>query len=124
MNFTNRLLLILLSLAFLVQGMGNLFVCLEFKLNHAYLERYVCIERGIPNSKCKAHCHLKKQLQSSEGRQNSIKLKDDVEFTLQWHGDIGSEHVYYSKPFNYLPYSITMQVKEIATELFQPPEYV
>ena len=124
MNFPNRLLLFLLSLAFLVQGMGNLFVCLEFNLNRAYLERYVCIERGIPNSKCKAHCHLKKQLQSSEGRQNSIKLKDDVEFILQWHGDISSEHVYCSKPFNYLPYSISMQVKDIATELFQPPEYV
>lgn len=93
MNFLKRLLFIALSLAFLVQGMGNLFICLEFKLNLTYLERYVCIERGIPNSKCKAHCRLKKQCRTLEGLNKFVKIHQLL-----------SKYMYYSQAlFNKKP---------------------
>lgn len=124
MNSLNRLLLMVLALALLTQCMGNLFACLEFKLNLDYLEKYVCVERGKPDSKCKAHCHLKKQLQNSERRLAIIKIKEETEFILLSYGHASTPQVYYDKPYNYLPYRTSMLIEVTIEKLFQPPEYI
>lgn len=67
----------------LCQGMGNVIKLTCFKVNQNNLTRYVCVERNMPNSSCKAHCHLRKTLNENEkSTSSSNKLKDENEIFI------------------------------------------
>lgn len=64
---------IFLALLILLQGFGKTWIILSFKLNQQTISKNICVQRNIPNNKCKGKCHLKKQLKNSENKdQNQL----------------------------------------------------
>ncbi|MBK7245981.1 MAG: hypothetical protein LKG19_13695 [Saprospiraceae bacterium] len=76
---------IFLAILILMQGFGKTWIILSFKLNQQTISKNICVQRNIPNNKCKGKCHLKKQLKKSEQKdQNQIPNLSNQSFASDY----------------------------------------
>lgn len=72
---------ILLASVFLMQTVSKLFIVANYELNKAYISKNLCENKNKPSLHCNGKCHLKKQLQKEDKKenQNPNNLKEKIE---------------------------------------------
>jgi len=74
----------LLASAFLLQSASSLLIVANYTINRDYISKNLCENRAKPNMHCNGKCHLKKQLQKEEKKENSspgnMKNKSELQF--------------------------------------------
>ncbi|MFL5762301.1 MAG: hypothetical protein ACJ77K_00055 [Bacteroidia bacterium] len=73
---------ITLSLAILLQSAGKLIVIVDFGLNQEYIAKNLCENKAKPMMHCNGKCHLRKQLQKEDKKDNSpnsLREKHEVQ---------------------------------------------
>jgi hypothetical protein len=66
-----NLFIILLSLGILFQSLNKGLIFVNFQVNKEYIAKNLCVKKAIQNNTCKGKCHLKKQLQEAEKKDQS-----------------------------------------------------
>ncbi|MBN8695618.1 MAG: hypothetical protein J0L87_03720 [Bacteroidetes bacterium] len=88
----NRICLILALTGVLMQNFGKVFILLNFELNRDYIAKSLCVKKDIPNNSCKGKCHLKKELDKEEKKEqspaNPIKEKEVIQFFSEFNSGI------------------------------------
>ncbi|WP_143087601.1 hypothetical protein [Chitinophaga sp. YR627] len=73
-----QLITVLLMMIWLCQLSGRYFVMFEFYLNQEYIAQNLCVNKDKPQLHCNGRCHLKKQLNEEEKRdQNNPERRTD-----------------------------------------------
>ena len=59
-------------------------ILVNFQINKDYISKNLCVQKEVKNNCCKGSCHLKKQLQEEEKKEQSpaSSLKDVKEFQM------------------------------------------
>lgn len=77
------LFVILVGVGIILHSFSKVIILINFQLNKEYISKNLCQQKSIKNNSCKGHCHLKKQLQKDEKRdQHPNSLKDTKEFQI------------------------------------------
>jgi len=79
-----KIFAILLSLAILVLSSGKTFILLNYAVNKEFIAKNLCENRNKPKMNCNGKCHLKKELQKEEKKDQSpfSSMKEKVEVQL------------------------------------------
>lgn len=82
-SFKQIVSLILLSV-FLLQIFSRFIICADYIINKDYIAKVLCINKDKPRMRCEGKCHLKKQLDKEEKKEqsptNPIKEKNEIQF--------------------------------------------
>lgn len=78
------LIAILLTSIFIFQSAGKLIVIANFSINKEYISKNLCENKSKPKLHCNGKCHLKKQLQKEDKKENTplsnSKEKQEVQY--------------------------------------------
>ena len=80
-----HIFLILALTGVLFQNFTKIIIYANFELNRDYIAKNICVKKDIPDNSCKGSCHLKKQLDDEEKREQAPpvrNLKEVKEFQL------------------------------------------
>jgi hypothetical protein len=75
---------ILLAAAFMLQSASKLIILAHYSINKEYISKNLCENKQKPKMHCNGKCHLKKQLQKEDKKENSTPAasKDKADFQL------------------------------------------
>lgn len=65
-----KLIALLLSICIMLQLTGSSVLLLSYELNKEQITKTLCVNRNKPRMHCNGKCHLKKQLQEQEKKEN------------------------------------------------------
>ncbi len=75
---------ILLCTAFLLQPLSKLLILVDYEINKAAITQIFCVNKNKPKMNCNGKCHLKKQLEKEDKKQESApfssKEKSEIQF--------------------------------------------
>lgn len=68
----------------LLQNFTRVIIYANFELNRDYIAKNICVKKDIPDNSCKGSCHLKKQLDEEEKKEETPvrNLKEVKEFQV------------------------------------------
>lgn len=71
---------ILILAALAAQSFSQLGIVAYYRLNRAYIAKYLCINRDKPMMHCNGKCYLARQLRENEQRehQGNVEVKADI----------------------------------------------
>ena len=101
---------------------SNWLVIASFNLNQQYIAKQLCINRNNPNSTCKGHCYLCKQLNKAEkpeGNNGGSKEKFEVQLFFVDTKPIQASQVTTEKIVYTVPKPFTSQY--CLKSFFHPP---
>lgn len=82
-----QLITIFLMLVWLCQLSDRYFVMFEFYINQEYVARNLCVNKDKPQLQCNGQCHLEKQLDEEEKReQNNPERRTDNKNEIVYDG--------------------------------------
>jgi len=68
----------------MIQSASKLLIMANYEINKAFIAKNLCENKAKPMMHCNGKCHLKKQLQKQDKKENSgpnsVKEKQDVQF--------------------------------------------
>ena len=78
------LFVILVGVGIFLQSFSKMIILVNFQINKDYISKNLCVQKEVKNNCCKGNCHLKKQLQEEEKKEQSpaSSLKDVKEFQM------------------------------------------
>lgn len=77
------LFVILVGTGIILHSFSTMIILINFQLNKEYISKNLCVQKAIKNNHCNGHCHLKKQLQEEEKKdQVPANLKDLKDFQI------------------------------------------
>jgi hypothetical protein len=89
---------ILLASAFLLQSAGKLLVLANYEINKEYIAKTLCVNKAKPKMHCNGKCHLKKQLEKQEKKENTpannLKTKIDIQLFSESRSFIESKKTF------------------------------
>jgi len=113
---------IFLALVFLYQTLVTSVIYLSFEINRAEIAKTLCEKKDEPGNCCKGSCHLKKQLQEEEKKEQlpNSKLKGlkQVEIFCQ------TKSIFFNSPHNSSSNFVALQIIAYSNHLdsvFHPP---
>ena len=78
-----KFLVILLSLSILILTSGKTLVLVNYVINKDYISKNLCVNKSKPKMKCNGKCHLMKELQKEEKKEQSpFGMKEKIEVQL------------------------------------------
>ena len=79
-----KLFAIFLSVSIFFLSASKTFILLNYSLNKEYITKNLCENRSKPKMNCNGKCHLKKELQKDDKRDNSPSggMKEKMEVQL------------------------------------------
>lgn len=88
-----------LFLAIAIQLTGNLITVAAYEMNKEYIAKNLCINKNKPKSHCNGKCHLMKELQKEEKKNDRPcnSMKDKIETVQFFESSIESNFVNESK---------------------------
>ena len=82
MKILKHPVILLLLFSFLVHTFSDVIIVVHYELNKQYITEHFCVNRDKPELHCNGKCHLKKQLQNEEKRDQkplNSRLKHDLQ---------------------------------------------
>jgi hypothetical protein len=76
--------IIFLSLLFFIQSISKLWVVANYVLNKEYISKNLCVNKAKPKMHCNGKCHLKKQLEKEDKKENSGTTSSKEKFEIQF----------------------------------------
>lgn len=68
----------------MLQSASSLLILANYSINRDYISKNLCENRAKPNMHCNGKCHLKKQLQKEDKKENApsgnLKNKSELQF--------------------------------------------
>jgi hypothetical protein len=121
------LLAIFLALVIFLQPLYKGFIYVSFKINQDTIARTVCVKKEIKNNTCQGKCHLKKELNKADQKEqkqapNAQKEKFEVLFnnSLRNFSFIEKVALYSSKLNDYS--RDNLYCFSFLNSIFQPPQ--
>lgn len=67
-----------------LQSFSKIMILVNFQINKEYISKNLCVQKDVEDNCCKGSCHLKKQLDEEEKKEQSpaSSLKDLKEFQI------------------------------------------
>lgn len=106
-----------------MQSFSKWLVLAEYKLNRDFISKNLCENKSAPSKHCNGHCHLMKQLQKDNERDDnsSTGIKSKTETTLFSSKFENKLIVFRSeKTFSHPQLNITISTVELSS-VFHPP---
>lgn len=69
----------MLVLTLLLQSFSKLLIMADFEANREFIAQNLCVQKEIKNNCCQGSCHLKKELEKDERKQDSPTSKKQKE---------------------------------------------
>jgi hypothetical protein len=89
--FKQIVCLILVALV-LLQTFGTTIVLTDYQINKEYIAKVLCINKSKPKMHCNGKCHLKKELNKAEKKENSpanpLKEKSEIQLFSQHYSSL------------------------------------
>jgi flagellar basal body-associated protein FliL len=119
-----NLFIILALTGVLLQNFSKILIYANFELNKEFIAKTLCVKKEIPANNCNGKCHLKKQLDNEEKKEQSPSntLKEKVE--IQFFSEIKFNTNLLNTPFTNIvkpDYSFSLSEEHLHT-VFQPPK--
>lgn len=117
--------LIFALIGVLLQNFSKIIIYVNFTLNRDYIAKNLCVKKSEPDNCCKGSCHLQKELDKEEKKEqapvNPIKNKSEIQLISQNNSGI----YIFSYPdindlISYYPFDLT---KKNAPSIFRPPKH-
>lgn len=87
-----NIVIILTLTGVLFQNFSKIIIYANFELNRDYIAKNLCVKKDEPNNCCKGSCHLKKELDKEEKKEqspaNPIKEKEVIQFFSKFNSGI------------------------------------
>jgi hypothetical protein len=113
---------IVLSFAILLQSAGKLIVVLDYQLNKDYISKNLCENKARPKMHCNGKCHLRKQLQKEEKKENNnnaMKERSEVQL-FSGSSRLEFDPLSFSEITHQTPYNAVASILHSAA-VFHPP---
>ena len=120
-----HLFIILALTGVLLQNFSKVIIYADFKINQDYIAKNLCVKKDIPDNSCKGSCHLKKQLDEEEKKEEAPpvrNLKEVKEFQLFYQQRSPFEFInFLSIQSSSTPYQFT-ELNPPSFSIFHPPK--
>lgn len=108
----------------MLQSAENFMIVVQYEINKDYIAKNLCENKAKPMMHCNGKCHLRKQLQQQEKKENSPFNSTKEKFELQYFSENNSlinykntsEQLIYHSSYKAVPYS-----KHLSS-IFHPPQ--
>jgi hypothetical protein len=67
----------------LLQNMSKVLIFADFEFNREYIAKNLCVKKDDPNNSCRGSCHLKKQLDEEDQREQAPANNTFKDNTMQ-----------------------------------------
>ncbi|MDO8366674.1 MAG: hypothetical protein Q7T20_07760 [Saprospiraceae bacterium] len=111
----------------LLQTFSKIWVVVSFKINQTQIAKTLCVKKEIENNTCQGKCHLKKQLDKTDEKEqkqvpNNQKEKSEVLYSHSLAAlEIVNQPVFVSK--NIISnYKSGFYSSSYITDIFHPPK--
>ena len=84
-NRLKSIISILLCSVFLFQPLSKLLILLDYEVNKATITQNFCENKSKPKLHCNGKCHLKKQLEKEDKKQDSFPTASKEKSEIQFH---------------------------------------
>lgn len=114
---------VVLCAVFLIQSFSATYILVNFEINRKEIAKTLCVKKDEPKNCCQGSCHLKKQLQAEEKKEqapvNSRKNLKEVQLFCQKSPALNfNPHFLFEISFS--PFQIT-ETNSIPLSVFHPP---
>ena|ERR1700758_1899965 len=118
-----KFLVILLSFSILILTSGKTLVLINYAINKDYISKNLCVNKNKPKMKCNGKCHLMKELQKEEKKEQSpFGMKEKVEVQL-FNSSCGvSTSVLSFVKINHASYYKRNYLSQTSGSIFHPPQ--
>jgi hypothetical protein len=118
---------ILLALLIFLQPFSKIWIVISFKINQESIAKTLCIKKEIKENTCQGKCHLKKQLDKADEREQKQTPKTQKE-------KVEVLYCYNQTPFDFLKlivfyenrnlgaYKSNFYATSFITDIFHPPK--
>jgi hypothetical protein len=106
------------------QSFSKVLVLMNFQLHKDYIANNLCLKKQVKNNHCKGSCHLKKELDKEEKKEQGPagNLKDLKEFQgFCQHQKLFSFIPEQNISINFVPYKIPNTIST-SYSIFHPPQ--
>lgn len=85
-----KIVAITLLLGVLLQMLSKLVIIGDYQLNKSYIAENLCENKSKPQMHCEGKCHLKKQLEKEDKRENPVPSQNTKENEVQFFSALES----------------------------------
>lgn len=121
-----RFISILLLCAFLLQNFSKVIIIADYVLNKEFITKNFCENKNKPKVHCNGKCHLKKQLDKEEKRENdplnNQKEKNEIQLFCQTNRKSPFE-LYITGEYPFTSYK-TQETISFSASVFHPPSVI
>lgn len=118
-----RLISIILLSGFLFQSFSKVLILANYEMNKEYITKNFCENKNKPKMHCNGKCHLKKQLEKDEKRENApvnnVKEKLEIQLFPQFQNN-SLFHLYATGKFVFAPFN-DLEASSPSFSIFHPP---
>ena len=110
--------------AFLFQSLTKSVILVNYKLNKAAITNAYCENKAKPMMHCNGQCHLRKQLQKEEKKENSfpVSLKDKTDIQLYSESETFFSYENNIRVQSYLIGNTCCTYRKHLLAVFHPPQ--
>jgi hypothetical protein len=117
---------ILLFIGIGLQNFNRFIIVANYEINKAYITNNFCENKNKPKMACNGKCHLKKQLDKEQQKENnpinSVNEKLEIQFFAPLTAGIKFQRYSIGK-FQFIPYELK-PVSTPAFPIFHPPQVI
>lgn len=121
-----RFISILLLSAFLLQNFSRVIIIVDYMLNKEFIAKNFCENKNKPKMHCNGKCHLKKQLDKEDKRENAPlnnqKEKSEIPLFCQTNRK-SLFKLYITAKCSFISYKIQETVP-FSASVFHPPSVI
>ncbi|HLP50413.1 MAG TPA: hypothetical protein VK154_05980 [Chitinophagales bacterium] len=113
-----------MSIVILAQMLINVGIATYYHFNKQYITQQLCENRSNPQSHCKGHCYLSKQLKKAdeaEKKQAQSLLKEKEEIIQEQPDKAAQKPFIYTGAITYPMFNTTLYLWDVEHALLKPP---
>ena len=112
----------LLVFTMLIDTCSKSIIVFEFTINQSYIAKNLCVKRQEKVNSCKGNCHLKKELQSDDQREQSLPSSASLKYeTLAFSSDIIKYTFFKAPAERYFNHFLVKDIVDRSSDFFRPP---
>jgi hypothetical protein len=106
----------------LIDTCSKSIIVFEFTINQSYIAKNLCVKRQEKVNSCKGNCHLIKELQSDDQREQSLPSSASLKYeTLAFSSDIIKYTFFKAPAERYFNHFLVKDIVDRSSDFFRPP---
>ena len=114
----------ILTLAFVLNAGGKIFIYLDFLINQEYIAKNLCENKDKPVLKCNGKCHLAKELakeEKKEKKETKQKFEDTINYYFCSLDEVIELNTVYFEKREHTNATIQAKLVGYVAKVFHPP---